>query len=82
MPVASHDQTRLEIREIEGKAHAVFVRLDVGQPSRPSVQCFSRSHAIFLADILCKVTASVQRPDCLRNPYEPSDQAVLFLDAW
>ena len=60
MPVASNDETRIEIREIEGEAHAVVVRVDVGQRSGPSVQCFPHSHARFL----CKVAASVRRPNC------------------
>jgi hypothetical protein len=63
MPVASNDEARREVRELEGEAHAVFVGLNIGQRSGPSVQCFPRSHATFLAGILCKVTASMPRPD-------------------
>jgi hypothetical protein len=78
MPVASHDETRVEINKIEGETHAVVVRVDVGQRAGPSVQCFPRSHA----SCLCKVTASFRRPDCRSNLSGRLHQTVLFLDGW
>ena len=60
MSIASNDEARVDIGEIEGEAHAVVIRVDVGQRSGPSIQRFPRSHAI----CLCKVTASVPGADC------------------
>jgi hypothetical protein len=53
MSIASNDEARVEISEIEGEAHAVVVRVDVGQRSGSSVQGLPRSHAA----LLCKVAA-------------------------
>ena len=53
MSIASNDEARVEISEIKCEAHAVAVRVDVGQRSGSSVQCLPRSHAV----LLCKVAA-------------------------
>ena len=67
--IASNDEARVEVSEFKGEAHAVVIRLDVGQRSGPSVQCLPRSHAWFP----CKVAASVRGPDWRYDvrPIEP-----------
>jgi hypothetical protein len=74
MSIASNDEARVEIRQIKREAHAVVIRVDVGQRSGPSVQCLPDSHAYSL----CKVTASVRGPNFLNEVPSESGRSGRF----